>query len=491
MTIFVFLILIQYKIQMIINLYKFKTNLPKGTNIFYGNPEDYSKFLQDEKHTSYIKAQFEKNKNIAEINLYDSKLYFINSEDKTISCEKEKIRKVGSDMNAVLNSDKIDETHLIDVSNNAEAMYDFAEGLVLANYRFTKYFKEQEKKEASLKTLNIYSDALKEEALQELKNLTSAVYFARDLANEPYSGLNSVEFADILLKEGTKSGLKVSVLNKDVIEQEGMGGLLAVNKGSAIPPTFSILEWKPDNAVNTKPYVLVGKGIVFDSGGYSIKPTKNSMDLMKFDMAGAAAVAGAMKAIAENKLPVHVLALIPATDNAVDAKSYVPGDVIKMHNGLFVEVLNTDAEGRLILADALSYAKRYEPELVFDLATLTGAAAYCIGTEASVIMGTADKAMFEKLEQSGNNVYERVVKFPLWNEYKEMIKSDIADIKNIGGSEAGAITAGKFLECFTEYPWIHIDIAGPSIMSKQSAYRTKGGSAYGVRLLYDFFKNLK
>ncbi len=491
MTIFVFLILIQYKIQMIINLYKFKTNLPKGTNIFYGNPEDYSKFLQDEKHTSYIKAQFEKNKNIAEINLYDSKLYFINSEDKTISCEKEKIRKVGSDMNAVLNSDKIDEAHLIDVSNNAEAMYDFAEGLVLANYRFIKYFKEQEKKEASLKTLNIYSDALKEEALQELKNLTSAVYFARDLANEPYSGLNSVEFADILLKEGTKSGLKVSVLNKDVIEQEGMGGLLAVNKGSAIPPTFSILEWKPDNAVNTKPYVLVGKGIVFDSGGYSIKPTKNSMDLMKFDMAGAAAVAGAMKAIAENKLPVHVLALIPATDNAVDAKSYVPGDVIKMHNGLFVEVLNTDAEGRLILADALSYAKRYEPELVFDLATLTGAAAYCIGTEASVIMGTADKAMFEKLEQSGNNVYERVVKFPLWNEYKEMIKSDIADIKNIGGSEAGAITAGKFLECFTEYPWIHIDIAGPSIMSKQSAYRTKGGSAYGVRLLYDFFKNLK
>jgi len=211
---------------------------------------------------------------------------------------------------------------------------------------------------------------------------------------------------------------------------------------------------------------------------------------MKFDMAGAAAVAGAMKAVSENRLPLHIIALIPATDNAVDAKSYVPGDVIKMHNGLFVEVLNTDAEGRLILADALSYAQKYNPELVLDLATLTGAAAYCIGTQASVVMGTAEDTVFSNLEKSGENVYERVVKFPFWDEYKEMIKSNIADIKNIGGSEAGAITAGKFLEYFTDYPWVHIDIAGPAIINKKEAYRTEGGSAYGVRLLYDFFKNM-
>ena len=211
---------------------------------------------------------------------------------------------------------------------------------------------------------------------------------------------------------------------------------------------------------------------------------------MKFDMAGAAVVAGAMSAIADNNLPIHIIALIPATDNAVDAKSYVPGDIIKMHNGLFVEVLNTDAEGRLILADALSYAQKYNPELVLDLATLTGAAAYCIGIHGSVVMGTAENKIFEKLEKSGETVYERIVRFPFWDEYNEMLKSGIADLKNIGGSEAGAITAGKFLERFTEYPWIHIDIAGPSILSKKRAYRTEGGSAYGVRLLYEYFKNM-
>ena len=160
-----------------------------------------------------------------------------------------------------------------------------------------------------------------------------------------------------------------------------------------------------------------------------------------------------------------------------------------MHNGLFVEVLNTDAEGRLILADALSYAQKDDPELVIDIATLTGSAAVALGTEAAVVMGTADDTIFNRLEKSGEDVYERVVRFPFWDEYKEMLKSDIADIKNIGGREAGAVTAGKFLEYFTAYPWIHIDIAGPAMLSKKSSYRTVGGSGYGVRLLYDFLKN--
>ncbi|RLD52827.1 MAG: peptidase M17 [Bacteroidetes bacterium] len=393
-------------------------------------------------------------------------------------------------MTSVLNSDKNKEVNIIDVDKDADLISIFTEGMILANYSFTKYYKEEEKKKPMLEILNIYSSVLKQENLSELEKITNAVYFARDLANEPFSGLNALQFSEKLKQLAKNSDLKIEVLDKKEIEENGMGGLLAVNKGSELPPTFNILEWKPENAVNSKPYILVGKGIVFDSGGYSIKPTKNSMDMMKFDMAGAAAVAGAMKAVSENRLPVHIIALIPATDNAVDAKSYVPGDVIKMHNGLFVEVLNTDAEGRLILADALSYAQKYNPELVMDLATLTGAAAYCIGIQASVVMGTAGNTVFDNLKKSGENVYERVVRFPFWDEYKEMLKSKIADIKNIGGSEAGAITAGKFLEYFTDYPWVHIDIAGPAIINKKNAYRTEGGSAYGVRLLYDFFKKM-
>ena len=267
-----------------------------------------------------------------------------------------------------------------------------------------------------------------------------------------------------------------------------MGGLLAVNKGSQDPPTFNILEYKAKNAKNKKPLILVGKGVVYDTGGLSLKPTPNSMDTMKCDMAGAAAVAGAMYAVAKAKLPVHVIGLIPATDNRPGEKAYTPGDVITMYSGLTVEVLNTDAEGRMILGDALSYAKKFNPELVIDLATLTGAAVAAIGTFGSVVMGTGENKM-DKLKQSGDHVFERLAEFPFWEEYDELIKSDIAEIKNIGGPYGGSITAGKFLHRFTDYPWIHIDIAGPAFLNASDSYRGKGGTGVGVRLLFDFIKN--
>jgi leucyl aminopeptidase len=267
-----------------------------------------------------------------------------------------------------------------------------------------------------------------------------------------------------------------------------MGGLLAVNKGSIDPPTFSILTWKPENAVNKKPFVLVGKGVVYDTGGMNIK-TGNYLDNMKSDMAGAAAVAGTIYAISKAKLPIHVIGLIPATDNRANNNAYVPDDIITMHNGTTVEVKNTDAEGRLILADALSFAKKYDPELVIDLATLTGSAHAAIGDLGIVAMRKLTEEQFDQLKLSGNNVYERIVEFPLWEEYGEMIKSDIADIKNLGGREAGAITAGKFLEHFTDYPWIHLDIAGSAFLTKQDNYRGIGSTAAGVRLLFDFFNS--
>ena len=267
-----------------------------------------------------------------------------------------------------------------------------------------------------------------------------------------------------------------------------MGGLLAVNQGSIDPPTFSIMNWKPKGATNKKPIVIIGKGIVYDTGGLSLKPTPNSMDLMKSDMGGSAAVVGAIIAIAKAKLNIHVIGLVPATDNRPSGNAYAPGDVITMHDGTSVEVLNTDAEGRLILADALSYAKKYDPELVIDLATLTGAAARAIGKQGIVAMGNDENTM-AALKVSGDEVHERLAEFPFWDEYAEDLKSNIADLKNLGGPEAGAITAGKFLEHFTNYPYTHLDIAGPAFMLSPFNYRGIGGTGVGVRLLFNFLKN--
>jgi len=269
-----------------------------------------------------------------------------------------------------------------------------------------------------------------------------------------------------------------------------MGGLLSVAAGSLDPPTFNILEWKPEKALNARPVIFVGKGVVFDTGGLTLKPTPNSMDLMKSDMAGAAAVAGTLYALAKAKMPYHVVGLIPATDNRPGVKATAPGDVITMYGGTTVEVMNTDAEGRLILGDALEYAKKYDPEIVIDLATLTGAAVKAIGQYGIVFMSTASENEKEILKASGEQTYERLVELPLWDEYADMIKSDIADMKNVSSStNAGAITAGKFLEHFTDYPWVHLDIAGPAYLSASDGYRTKNATGTGIRLLIKYLKN--
>jgi leucyl aminopeptidase len=215
------------------------------------------------------------------------------------------------------------------------------------------------------------------------------------------------------------------------------------------------------------------------------------MDVMKSDMAGAATVIGALYLAVLQKLKVHVIALVPSTDNRPGMNAYTPGDVITMFDGTTVEVLNTDAEGRMILADALAYAEKYKPELVLDAATLTGAAVRAIGTKASIIMGNADDKYFNQLEKAGNETHERVVRFPFWDDYLEEMKSSIADLKNIGGPNAGMITAGKFLEHFVKSPYIHMDIAGPSWLDGREDYKGQGGTGAGVRLLYNFLKKLK
>lgn len=469
------------------------TGLPQGGSIVLLGSEQnaLSKYPFTKQEKEYISRRLkESDKKLAVIN-YTGRIVFVQlvTPKKEQYQTNEACRKAGSDIAHYLNAHKIKEITVADVSGQPAATLAFAEGMALGNYQFLKYKSDAKKEAHSLTTIHIQSGRVTDKQLAAVQIAVDATSIARTLVNEPVNFLNATQLSKEFEKLGKEAGFNVEVFNKSKITSLKMGGLLAVNKGSIDPPTFTIMEYKPRGAKNKKPYVLVGKGVVYDTGGLSLKPTPNSMDTMKCDMAGAAAVGGTMYAIAKAKLPVHVIGLVPATDNRPGENAYVPGDVIEMMSGLKVEMLNADAEGRMILADALHYAKRYEPQLVIDLATLTGAAAAAIGKFGIVSMGTAGEGPTRKLKQSGNNVYERLAEMPFWEEYGDLIKSPVADIKNIGGPHAGAITAGKFLEHFTSYPWIHLDIAGPSFLTAGDSYRPYGGTGVGVRLLFDFFKN--
>jgi len=417
------------------------------------------------------------------INQYSRSIFieFI-QEESTKSKNLEKARERGAKLVKQLNDAKIEEVELISLSSIDLSLY-VAEGMALANYQFLKYFSNSEKKLNSLKAIFVNAES---SFIRNMNAVVSGTLYARDLVNEPLSYLTAIQFSEDILALGKEAGFKVEILHKKQIQSLKMGGLLAVNKGALEPPTFNILTYKPDNHTNSKPFVLVGKGIVYDTGGLSLKSTTNSMDMMKCDMSGGASVLGVLYAIAKAKLPVHVVGLIPATENRPGGNAYAPGDVIHMMDNTSVEVLNTDAEGRLVMADALCYAKKYNPELVIDIATLTGAAVRAIGKYGIVAMGNADVGVQNELCESGEFTYERLAMMPFWDEYSELLKSDIADMTNLGPAEAGQITAGKFLEHFTDYPWIHLDIAGPAFLSSDDHYRLKGGTGSGVRLLFDY-----
>jgi len=409
-------------------------------------------------------------------------------EKKTTAEQLENYRNLGNKICSALNAHQYQDVFL-DATQNTTEVLAVAEGIALSNYQFLKY-KSDQKKAHTLQKIAVAIDAKTKKQLSDLQILVDAVYKARTWVNEPQSYLDAVVFAKEMKALATSAGVSCEVLNKKQIEALKMGGLLAVNKGSITPPTFTILEYKPKNAKNKKPLVLVGKGVVYDTGGLSLKPTPNSMDTMKCDMGGGAAVASAIVAIAQAQLPYHVIALIPATDNRPGGNAYTPGDVVTMFDGQTVEVLNTDAEGRMLLGDALAYAKKYSPSLVLDFATLTGAAAAAIGSFGTVCMGTADESTKAALKEAGNTVHERLVEFPFWDDYAKLINSDLADMKNIGGPVGGAITAGKFLEKFTDYPWMHFDIAGPAYLNAADSYRGKHGTGVGVRLIVELVKQL-
>lgn len=402
----------------------------------------------------------------------------------------EAIRKSGATISDAVNAEKQDAVCCVNELSNTDYSLALAEGIALANYQFIKHKPSAKKTANTLRTVQVVDSKISAQHISNLSIAIDATLKARDLVNEPVNVLNATDLSDAFKAMGKQAGFKVEVFNKAKIKQLKMGGLLAVNQGSVDPPTFSVMEYKPKNAKNKKPYVLVGKGVVYDTGGLSLKPTPNSMDLMKCDMAGAAAVGCTMYAIAKAKLNVHVIALVPATDNRPGFNAFAPGDIITMMDGSTVEMLNSDAEGRMILADALHFAKRYKPEMAIELSTLTGAAAAAIGQYGIVSMGTATDEQKTKLTVSGLRMHERLAEFPFWDEYDELIKSDIADQKNLGGPYGGAITAGKFLVKYTDYPYMHFDIAGPAFVMAKDSYRGKGGTGYGVRLLFDFFSNL-
>ena len=369
------------------------------------------------------------------------------------------------------------------------------EGFVLGSYKFTLYKTEGKEEMVCAQRLVLHADENEKACragAERGRIIAESVSTARDLVNTSPNEQTATLLGKAIEKSAKKHGYEAVVWDKALIEEEKMGGVLAVNMGSTEPPTFSVMTWMPENPVNEKPIILVGKGVVYDTGGLSLKPTKGSMDYMKCDMGGAAAVIGAMEAVARLALPLHVVGMVPATDNRPGVNAYVPGDVIRMHSGKTVEVLNTDAEGRMLLADALSYAKTYKPELVFDLATLTGGAVIALGrTVAAVMTNEIDgaKERIEAIEAAGSKSGDLVHRLPMFSSYAEQLKSDVADIKNVGGREASSITAGKFLEHFVDYPWIHIDIAGPAFLHEPKPYRPKGGTGFGVRLLVEFLRD--
>jgi len=370
----------------------------------------------------------------------------------------------------------------------------YAEGAALSVYTFDKYRTQDRTPYHGPARLGVATHSrarLRQltEGLTHARVLCEAVYLARDLANAPGNEIYPETLAQRARAAGRASGFSVTVFDEKKIASLNMGGLLGVASGSVKPPRFIVMEYSPRKKRATLPIiVLVGKGVTFDSGGISIKPSANMAE-MKMDMSGAAAVIGTMQAASTLRLPVRLVGLVPATENLPGGNALKPGDILRHLNGKTSEIDNTDAEGRLILADALSYASRYKPDLVVDLATLTGAVVVALAHLATGMMGTSEPHM-QQMRAAGDRTYERVWQLPLFEEYEQLIKSDVADVKNVGGRWGGAITAALFLKHFIgEYPWIHLDIAGTAMLEENGDYAPKGGSGVGVRLMIDFLRH--
>lgn len=361
------------------------------------------------------------------------------------------------------------------------------EGAYIALFDPDKY-RTVEKEDKSVDRLVVSIEGADESSLQQGVQagqiVGESVNFTRDLANEPGAYMTPTDMAERAREIANEFGLSVDVLDEARMEQEGMGSLLSVSRGSDQPAKLIILKYTPTSAApdNNELLAFVGKGVTFDSGGISLKPGEN-MELMKYDMTGGATVMGAMRAIAQLKPPIPILGVAPCTENLPSGKATKPGDVVKAMTGKTIEVINTDAEGRLILADAIAYAKKLGATKVIDMATLTGAVSIALGDVNAAVLGT-DQELINEIITAGREVGEKFWQLPLDKEYSKQIKSDIADIKNVGGRKAGTITAAAFLKEFADgISWAHLDIAGTAWGDEAKPYRSKGPTGIAVRTL--------
>jgi len=365
------------------------------------------------------------------------------------------------------------------------------EGVILGLYQYLPYktIDRNDRRQISSVDILVDKDGLRavSAAVRRSEIIANAVNFARDLVSAPGNDMTPTDLANEALANLRGKNLTCSVLDEAKMKELGMNALLGVARGSHEPPKMIVAEYRGGKK-SGKPIAFVGKGLTFDSGGISIKPSEN-MDRMKTDMAGGAAVIATLRAASELSLPVNLIGIVPATENLPGGNAYKPGDILRSLSGQTIEVMNTDAEGRIILADALTYARRFKPLAIIDLATLTGACIVALGDEVIGMLGT-DDALKSQLRKAAEITGEKVWELPLGEHYDELIKSDVADYKNTGGRAGGAITAASFLSKFVgECKWVHLDIAGPSWFEKARPYIPKGASGVGVRLLLQFLRN--
>ena len=397
----------------------------------------------------------------------------------------EEMRKAG---NTIYNFSKNYNQVSIALSFEEQLQKSFLEGLMLSDYSFSKYCANKEEDKSSL---NFGVIGVNQEIIEDVENLCEVVKEVRDLVNENADITTPQYLEDVAKKFAKKYKLQSTILDEKQIQKQGLNLIHAVGKGSDKPPRLIIVEYN-GNPNSKEKTALVGKGITFDTGGTNLKPSGHVED-MKLDMAGAATAYGAFKYLVEQKVEENLLLVMPCAENALSHNAYKPGDVFIGYSGRSVEVMNTDAEGRLVLADALSYAQNhFQPTKIIDMATLTGASLVALGPSIIATLGNSQDALTQIFE-SGETTGERVWQFPIYDEHREMLKSPIADCKNIGGKLGGTITAAAFLEQFIEdgVEWTHLDMAGPAWFDSQKSYVPRYATGIGVRLLVDYIKNKK
>ncbi len=387
----------------------------------------------------------------------------------------------------------IDEFVLIPFNNmDKDHLSAMVEGIKLSDYSFNNYKKDEDRNDLNQVRIFIKNDLENNKnIIQHSLVISDAVIFSRNISNLPPNDCSPKDLATFSKKLSESQKIKVRVIENKEMESYGFGGILAVGKGSSSSPKLIVIEYS-GSTKNEKPIVIVGKAVTFDTGGLSIKPSEK-MEEMKFDKCGGCNVLGIMKAVSDLDLDTNVVGIIPAVENMPSGNSYRPGDIIKMYNRKTVEVLNTDAEGRIILGDALAFAvKTFAPNALIDMATLTGAAIIALGTNVAALVGN-DKKLVTKILEYSNQTGEKIWQLPLFEEYKEQLKSSNADMKNIGGRSAGAITAAAFLSNFVDdTPWVHLDIAGTAWNqegTKEKTYSPKGATGFGIRTIIKYIEN--